>query len=75
MYKKNAQGNISERNSKPLKKEVINLYSFSGYIRPDKGINDSIVAYGHKIIGSVDPEIKFSYGITGGAGGSNKTNV
>jgi len=72
MYKKDAQGNISERSSKQLMKEVINLYSFSGYIRPDKGINDCIVAYGHKIIGSVDPEIKFTSGIAGGAGGGKR---
>jgi hypothetical protein len=52
-------------------KEVINLYSFSGYIRPNKGVKNCIVAYGHKIINPGGPP-NFSSGITGGAGGGKR---
>jgi hypothetical protein len=60
-------------------KEVINLYSFSGYIRPAKGVKDCIVAYGHKIFNKMfyppsvrPPTPTFSSGIADGAGGGKR---
>ena len=53
-------------------KEVINLYSFSGYIRPAKGVKDCIVAYGHKIFDPAVHPPNFISGITGGAGGGKR---